>query len=225
MRKPRLLDLYCGAGGAAMGYHRAGFDVVGVDIRPQPHYPFEFHLGDALEFCRAHSKEYDLIHASPPCQAYTQARGLPNVRRDHVDMIGVTRSVLVETGKAFVIENVPNAPLRNPLMLCGTMFGLGVLRHRLFECNPVIWFPPASCCHDGLTMPLFWKSIKEIEASPVMRSRYKFITVAGRSSRMSQAKQAMKIDWMTQAEISQAIPPAFTEYVGTVMFGLLHFAA
>lgn len=98
-------------------------------------------------------------------------------------------------------------------MLCGSMFGLRVLRHRLFECNPTIWFPPATCAHDGLAFPMFWKSLREIENSP-KRHLYKFITVAGRSFRMSQASPAMGIDWMTSREIAQAIPPAYTQWIG-----------
>jgi len=196
-----------------MGYHRAGFDVVGVDINPQPHYPFEFHQADALEYCAAHGHEFDVIHASPPCQAYSRTQSLPNAAGNHPDLVYVMRQLLIATGRPYVIENVPGAPLDNPLMLCGTMFRLHVLRHRLFECNPPIWWPPATCAHDGLAFPMFWKSSRQIEESPV-RFKYKFITVAGRSFRMSQAAPAMGIDWMTAREIAQAIPPAYTMYIG-----------
>jgi DNA (cytosine-5)-methyltransferase 1 len=134
----RLLDLFCGAGGAAMGYHRAGFDeIVGVDIEPQPRYPFAFFQGDALEYCAAHGSEFDAIHASPPCQAYTRmARGLLESQgrgREYPDLIHATRSALHLAGVVSVIENVPGAPLLGPVMLCGSSFGLLVQRHRLFE--------------------------------------------------------------------------------------------
>lgn len=133
----RLLDLFCGAGGAAMGYHRAGFEVVGVDIKPQPRFPFEFHQGDALEFCERHGHEFDAIHASPPCQAFTSLRNSWNAKT-HPNLLPQTRELLYRCGRRFVIENVPGAPLVNPFLLCGTMFRLGcegaeLRRHRYFE--------------------------------------------------------------------------------------------
>lgn len=208
--RPRLLDLFCGAGGASMGYYRAGFDVVGVDIKPQKRYPFEFILGDALEFCATHGREFDVIHASPPCQAYSMTRRLKTSRIDHVDLVAKTRALLIEANRLYVIENVPGAPLVNPLMLCGSMFGLTTIRHRLFECNPVIWFPPMSCRH-GRRMPMWWKSRRT--ALKAGRT-FEFITVVGKSFLMSEAKRAMDIDWMVRDEISQAVPPAYTKFIG-----------
>jgi DNA (cytosine-5)-methyltransferase 1 len=202
----KLLDLFCGAGGAAMGYYLAGFDVMGVDIKPQPHYPFEFHQADALEFCAAHGAEFDAIHASPPCQAYSITRNLRTSRHDHPDLVALTREHLRATGLPFVIENVPCAPLINPLMLCGSMFGLGVIRHRLFETNPTLWFPPMSCRH-GAVLPMWWKSRREALAQG---KQFEYITVAGKSFLMHEAKRAMGIDWMTREGIAQAIPPAYT---------------
>ena len=136
--KPRLLDLFCGAGGAAMGYHRAGFEVVGVDIKPQPHYPFEFHQADAMTYPL---EGFDAIHASPPCQGYSphvssESSAWAGTRgKDEPRLIGAVRERLV--GHAYVIENVVGArrELRGPLLLCGTMFGLPIARHRLFEMN------------------------------------------------------------------------------------------
>lgn len=137
----RLLDLYCGAGGAAMGYCRAGItDIVGVDIKQQKHYPFTFILGDALEYLHDHGHEFDAIHASPPCQAFTTLKSMPNANH-HDDLVGPTRELLKKIGKPYIIENVPGSPLgRGSVMLCGTMFGLGVKnaraelrRHRWFE--------------------------------------------------------------------------------------------
>ena len=120
--KPRLLDLFCGAGGAAMGYYRAGFDVVGVGIKPQPRYQFEFHQGDALEYCAAHGYEFDVIHASPPCQAYSVTKSIHN--NDHPALVDATRDVLIATSNFYVIETVVGAPLRNPLMLCSGVCGV-----------------------------------------------------------------------------------------------------
>lgn len=135
----RLLDLFCGAGGCSVGYHRAGFEVVGVDHHKMPRYPYEFHQSDALEFLAAHGREFDAVHASPPCQKYCALRHL--AKKDHPDLIPQTRALLRETGLPYVIENVPGAPLLSPVMLCGTMFGLRtdcgaeLRRHRLFETN------------------------------------------------------------------------------------------
>ncbi|GIW60772.1 MAG: hypothetical protein KatS3mg087_1838 [Patescibacteria group bacterium] len=143
--RPKLLDLFCGAGGAGMGYHLAGFDVTGVDIKPQPSYPFRFVQADAFEFLEEFGHEYDVIHASPPCQAHTPVRNINKnlYNRDrYPDLIEQTRSALRETGKIYVIENVVGAPLVNPILLCGEMFGLRVFRHRLFEVNRFILAPP-----------------------------------------------------------------------------------
>ena len=133
MSKPKALDLYCKAGGTSMGLHRAGFEVTGVDIEPQKRYPFEFVLGDALEYCAQHGHEFDLVVAGPPCQLYSVTASLSN--GNHPDLVGPTREALIATGKPYIIENVPGSPLINPLVLCGTMFGLALIRHRLFENN------------------------------------------------------------------------------------------
>ena len=129
-----MLDLFCGAGGAGMGYSRAGFDVVGVDINPQPHYPFEFHQADALEYLADHWREFDVIHASPPCQAYSMASTQwRKSGKQYPDLIKPTRTALQKTGKSYVIENVVGAPLINPTILNGSFFGMRVRRTRLFE--------------------------------------------------------------------------------------------
>lgn len=218
LKPMRLLDLFCGGGGAGMGYHLAGFEVVGVDVAPQPHYPFDFHQADALEFVAAHGHEFDVIHASPPCQAYTIARNIRTSRKDHAQLVEPTREALVASGKPYVIENVPGAPLRDAIMLCGTMFRLGVFRHRLFECNPVLTFPPMACAHDGSALPIWWKSR---QAALTAGKTFAYVTVAGHSFPMSEAKQAMEIDWMTKKEISQAIPPAYTRWIGEQFIHLL----
>lgn len=204
-----------------MGYHRAGFDVVGVDIKPQPRYPFEFHQADALEYCAAHGHEFDAIHASPPCQFGTVLRALHSGKNYH-NLIPGTRTALLATGKPWVIENVEGAKkhLINPIMLCGTMFGLGtdnaeLWRHRLFELSGFFVLTP-TCNHTASRVVGVYGGHG--------RDR-RVITVVGhtggRSTRQAtngfskrQRNEAMGIDWMTQAGLSQAIPPAYTEYIG-----------
>lgn len=136
--RPRLLDLFCGAGGASMGYHRAGFEVIGVDIKLQPHYPFKFYQADALAFPL---EGYDAYHASPPCQAYSEATPI-TTKSKHPQLIRIVHDLLIKLDKPYVIENVEGARwhLENPIMLCGTMFGLDVWRHRWFEVYPVYFF-------------------------------------------------------------------------------------
>jgi DNA (cytosine-5)-methyltransferase 1 len=209
--KPRLLDLFCCAGGAAAGYARAGFDVVGVDINPQPHYPFEFHQADALTFPL---DGFDVIHASPPCQFASAASNVWNGRRAkpedrHPNLIPATRARLQERGLPYVIENVPRARrwLVNPLMLCGSMFETRVYRHRLFECQPPIYFPPMGCNH-SFAMPA------RKGAYHVLDEAHPFITAVGHNFSAASGRIAMQIDWMTRDEMAQAIPPAYTEWIG-----------
>ena len=201
----RLLDAFCGAGGAAMGYHRAGFEVVGVDIAPQPHYPFEFHQGEALAYIREHGHEFDEIHASPPCQAYSVCA--PLTSGNHPRLIEPLRDLLTETGRPYVIENVPGAPLIDYVMLCGTMFDLRVIRHRWFECRPTILMSPRSCNH--------WSAIGEngfcCLAGSGSGNSNKY---PAHSRRKAAWQRAIGIDWMTKAEMVQAIPPAYTEWLG-----------
>ena len=204
--RPKLLDLFCCAGGAAMGYHRAGFEVTGVDIAPQKNYPFEFVQTDALEYLAEHGKNFDVIHASPPCQEYSVTKALPNVG-EHPDLVEPVRDLLLASGRPFVIENVPGAPLQNPLLLCGSMFGLPLIRHRLFECRPPIWFPPGPCqCNH-----LYTASHRGFSA---FNNGATAITIAGNNYSLADGLRAMGIDWMTKKELSQAIPPAYTEFIG-----------
>lgn len=207
----RLLDLYCGEGGCSMGYHRAGFEVVGVDKFSMPNYPFEFIQADALEilddvdFCRT----FDLIHASPQCERYSVTASLHG--NDYPDDIPIVREKLLKIGKPYIIENVPGAPLKNYVVLCGSMFGLGVIRHRKFECNPEIIFPPFACgCGDGRT-----NSHRGLSTSG------KYITVAGNNYRAEEGRRAMGIDWMPRKTLSKAIPPAYTEFLGRQMLSLM----
>lgn len=204
--KPRLLDTFCKAGGAGAGYARAGFEVTGVDIEPQPRYPYAFTQGDAIEYILAHGHEYDVIHASPPCQAYTKsAKEWRGKRKAYPDLIKATRSALISTGRPYVIENVPGAPLLDPTTLCGLMFGLLTIRHRLFETN-FTWEAP----EHPATHPLQVRM-----GRPVKEGEY--IQVVGHFSGASYARKAMGIEWMTIAELAQAIPPAYTEWIGKQM--------
>jgi DNA (cytosine-5)-methyltransferase 1 len=188
----RLLDLFCGAGGAAMGYKRAGFDdIVGVDIKPQPNYPFEFVQGDALEYVTQHGHEFDVIHASPPCQAYSMMQNIHKNTSEHPDLIEPTRESLIKTGMPYVIENVYKAPLKASMMLCGTMFGLRIIRHRWFESNVDIFKLMSPCNHSDVYDP--WHGL-------------------GRTA--DKYRDAMDIDWMPQSSLSEAIPPAYTEFIG-----------
>jgi DNA (cytosine-5)-methyltransferase 1 len=203
--RPRLLDLFCGAGGAAMGYHRAGFDVAGVDIKPQPHYPFEFHQGDALTWPL---DGFDAIHASPPCQRYSQATKVWRGRCDsHPDLVAPTRERLAQNGRPYVIENVIGAPLINAIMLCGTAFPeLRVRRHRLFECSFPIMAMPCNHAAVDYAVPVYGHS-----GAGANRGRERD---RGRSNTGSDWREAMGIDWMTNAEIVLSIPPAYTQFIG-----------
>ena len=209
----RLLDLFCCAGGAATGYHRAGFDeIVGVDNRPMPRYPFEFILGDALDYAREHGAEFDAIHASPPCQKYSAmqnvnlARGRKN---NHPDLIPETREVLEKSEKVFVIENVQGAPLQTQFILCGHSLGLTRLaRHRHFESNVLI--PRIACTHrrvDGL-VGVYGDRPDGHRTGP---RQYKLNVTA---ASLEEAQIAMGIDWMEWNELREAVPPAYTEYIG-----------
>lgn len=204
------MDLFCGAGGCSAGYVAAGFAVVGVDISPQPRYPYQFIQSDWQTYLREHWQKFDVIHASPPCQAYSATRRLTKADH-HPELVDDVRQSLKATGKPYVIENVPGAPLHNPLMLCGTMFNLGVIRHRLFECCPTMWFPPMPCAHIGKTLPMWGKSRRQaLERG----EQFSYVIVAGNSFLIDEAKAAMGIEWMTRKELSQAIPPAYTEWIG-----------
>lgn len=214
----KLLDLFCGAGGAATGYYRAGFtEIVGVDICPQKRYPFEFVLGDALEYVREHGHEFDAIHASPPCQDHTSLRFITGKR--YPTYIELTRALLTQSKKVFAIENVERAPLVNPILLCGTMFGLRVIRHRLFETNPPIYFLPHSCNHWGKVSGNHrWSDRKLVRAD---LKNFDFLTITGNDYIAEDGRRAMGIEWMTKKELSQAIPPAYTEFIGRQLLGAL----
>jgi DNA (cytosine-5)-methyltransferase 1 len=210
----KLLDLFCGAGGAAMGYSRAGFDeIVGVDVKPQPRYPFTFVQGDALEYLAAHGHEFDAIHASPPCQGYLNEhfRVTPSghVRRDHPKLIADTRARLDAIGKPYVIENIESArkEMRTPITLCGTSFGLPLKRHRCFEV-PFLMLT-LDCAH--LREPKYPTQFRPKKGQAALACH---VQVYGNGKGARHWPAAMGIGWMRREELAQAIPPAYTEYIG-----------
>lgn len=209
-RKPRLLDLFCCAGGAGKGYAEAGFEVVGVDIDPQPRYPFRFIQADAMQLTPEFLATFDAIHASPPCQSYSDLAKRNKNAHEWPRLIEPVRAMLIQSGLPYVIENVEGAPLLNPVVLCGTMFnGLRVLRHRLFEANFLILTPPHGkhpICHT------FDKRKRQYGKTDEMRD---FVSVnGGGNCRVVAARDAMDIDWMTKNELNEAIPPAYTRLIG-----------
>jgi len=211
--RPKLLDLFSGAGGAAVGYWRAGFDVTGVDASLQPRYPFTFVRGNALEYPL---DGYDAIHASPPCQCYSPGRRLDY---SYPDLVGRIRERLTAAGVPYVIENIPQAPLINPVILCGSHFGLstywpekqrrvGLKRHRGFETS----FPcPSPGLHDhSLTaVPVFGHGPSG--------GNHKLRGLGQAKA----AREVMGIDWMRRAELDEAVPPAYTEYIGKYLASYL----
>lgn len=209
----KILDMYCGAGGASMGLHRAGHKVIGIDINPQPNYPFEFIQADALDI-DIDSDGYDAYWASPPCQAYTCASNDARAKgKIYPNLIGETRERLLKTNKPFIIENVIGAPIRKDLLLCGTMFGLNIIRHRHFE---IEGFSISQPSHPKHKSPITTKNKKGII---VKRGQYCMVVGHGsnrdgRSCKFVDWKEAMKIDWMTKQELTQAVPPAYSEYIG-----------
>jgi hypothetical protein len=207
--KPRLLDLFCGAGGAGAGYSRAGFDIVGVDIAPQLDYPGVMVMADALDYVAENWRMFDAIHASPPCQASTALTKGTNKGREYAQLIPETRRLLKATGLPTVIENVQGSDLRRDLTLCGEMFGLGVLRHRYFELDGGFGAPqPAHKPHRGRVRG--WRHGTYYDGP--------YVAVYGNGGgkgSVAEWQEAMGIDWTDDRKaIAEAIPPHFTEYIG-----------
>ena len=204
--KPKLLDLFCGAGGASMGYYRAGFEVEGVDNKPQPHYPFKFYLADALKFPL---EGYDAYHASPPCQAWSKAAKQWRIKgKVYPELVDAVRALLEITGKPFVIECVPLAPLRETCVLNGDMFGMNISRTRHFETSfemPFILLPP-----DRKPIKMGRKVRQGDVVQPV-----------GHFSGVAYVAGEMELPGLNQYELSQAIPPAYTEYIGKYLLQVL----
>lgn len=200
----RALDLFCGAGGVAMGLHRAGFEVVGVDIGDQPNYPFAFVRGDALR-PPFDLDAFDFIWASPPCQAYTTLNNV--LGNEYPDLVAAARALLVASGKPYIIENVAGAPLHAPVMLCGTMFGLRLFRHRYFESNLPL-AAPEHVSHEEL-------GLRAPRTGRQPQDKGEVWSIYGHFSGVAEGRAAMGIDWyMTQRETAQAIPPAYSEFLG-----------
>lgn len=205
LRKPRLLDLFSGAGGAARGYQRAGFHVTGVDTKPQPRYAGDvFVQADALAYLAAHGREFDAIHASPPCQAFTPLKALhPTKVAEWPDLVAPTRAGLIRSGRPWAIENVVQAPFEHGVTLCGTMFGLRTYRHRRFETSMLLFNPP----HPPHVTRVAWRKVRDEWETGA------FVSVTGNRGQYVSSR-ALGIDWMTGDELSQAIPPAYTEWIG-----------
>ncbi len=216
----RLLDLFCGAGGAAMGYSRAGFtEIVGVDIKPQPRYPFTFVCGDALDFAAQFGHTFDAIHASPPCQrwlSFPKAPWMSQESRDRVrpDHLTPMVTLLDALGVPFVVENVATSPLQRTITLCGSSFGLRVRRHRKFATNFWVW--PLECRHREQGPPIGVYGHGGPKNPGGRGRRYK---------NRAEASAAMGgMDWATLREIVEAIPPAYTEYIGRQLLASLQRA-
>lgn len=213
--KPRLLDLFCGAGGCSVGYARAGFEVVGVDIEPQKNYPYRFWQGDALHWLERivgdpERGNFDAIAASPPCQAYTTLRTLQG-GKDYPDLVAPTRELLIATGLPYVIENVVGAPLFNAVQLCGSSFGLRIRRHRLFECSFPALVP--TCDHTWQSDKIY-PALNGDDRKRGGRSGIVGVYGNGGDKRANLWPKEMGIDWMTRDELTQAIPPVYTELLG-----------
>lgn len=207
----RVLDLFCGGGGAGHGYALAGFDVTGVDIEPHPEYPYTFVQADAVSYLREYGREFDAVHASPPCQGNTPLRALPTQRTKHYpDFIIPTRNALADFHGPWVMENVPGAAMVDTVSLCGTMFDLMIFRHRLFESNWKIDVP-AHRKHPGLAM----------RAGYLPTLERPFMSIHGRNGHnsrawVSAAAAAIGTPWLSTNlnAVCEAIPPAYTEHIG-----------
>ena len=202
---PRVLDLFCGAGGASMGYAKAGYEVVGMDIKHGKRYPFEYIRRDVMTLRPEDLEGFDLIHASPPCQTYSVTKHLRVAQGKSTskqDLLAQVRSLLVVSEIPYVIENVKGAPLIDPVQLCGSAFGLKVRRHRLFESSMEL---RGTDCHhkeQGKPVGIYGSMRDEIPGG-------------GHTAKtMEEAHNAMGIDWMIWGELVEAIPPAYTHYIG-----------
>ena len=210
MRRPLLLDLFCGAGGAGVGYQRAGFDVVGVDLIDQE-APFPVILGDATD-PPVDLSRFDAVHASPPCQHYSSQTNDPS---RHPDLYAPTRDLLVSTGLPWVIENVIGAPHSHGLILCGSMFGLGVRRHRNFETSH-LFMQSLVCDHRGQG------PIVDVTGHPSEKfGKFGGTKHPNKWRSLEHGRQAMGIDWMSKRDLPLAIPPAYTEFIGTQLLEVL----
>jgi DNA (cytosine-5)-methyltransferase 1 len=214
VRTWRLLDLCCSWGGAAWGYHLAAqdagirLDITGVDILPMPGYPFRFIQADALTFPLA---GYDFVHASPVCWKWSAYRRRPKLTgKDYPDMIGPLRTRLEDWGGPYAMENVPGAPLRDPVTYCGSSFGLDVRRHRLIEAGGGLMLTAPPCDHG-------WQTPRFPQATNRKNLRCT-VEIGVYRIPLKVQQQAMGIDWMPLKHLSQAVPPAYTRHIGAQLF-------
>jgi DNA (cytosine-5)-methyltransferase 1 len=209
----RALICFCCQGGEAMGYHQAGFDIEGIDISPQPRFPFAFRHGDAITFVREHGHKFDLIAGGPPCQRYSKAQRIQ--KREHPDLISAFREACEATGKPYVIENVEEArgKLRNPIMLCGLMFGLKTDRHRLFESNVPISAPAHPQHAQGKT-----KMGRPFQDGELRQ-------YVGNFSGVQAAREDLRVPWMDRDGIRECIPPVYSWWLGTQIWNAISEAA
>lgn len=206
-----LLDTFCGAGGATRGYQLAGFYVVGVDIKPQPRYiGDEFYQGDALEFIEKYGSEFDVIHASPPCQHYSVACRTAHTYHLFPDLLPQTRSILEKNGRPFIIENVPGAPMNATIILCGSMFGLPIVRHRLFELNPPLFMLTPPCNHVAIPIGVYGHG-----TNSWYRSK------KGHNASTQDWRNAMGNQWMNRSELAESIPWVYTHKIGNLFVSYL----
>jgi DNA (cytosine-5)-methyltransferase 1 len=209
--RPLLLDAFCCQGGASAGYVAAGFKVVGVDINPQPRYPYEFHQADAVEFVREHGHKFAVRAGSPPCRRHTKAQRIRG--NEHPDLIGPFREACEAVGGPYVIENVPGAPLLDPVMLCGSMFALGTYRHRLFESN----VPLATRLHPRHVAP-------QVKMGRALQPGARYQAV-GHFTGAEAVAADMGVPWMTRDGIRECIPPAYTQFLGEQLLAHLAVSA
>lgn len=211
----KVLDLFCGAGGASTGYHRAGFEVTGVDVKHGKRYPFKYLRLDVRELQPSDLAEYDLIHASPPCQTHSITRNLRIAQGNStskLDLLEPTRKLLEASGKPYIIENVPGAPLINPVQLCGSSFKLKVRRHRHFESNMKL--AGSICNHKEQGKPIGVYGAMNDTAQGLDKTTGKYVIGGSTAKTIEEAREAMGIDWMIWGELVEAIPPVYTEYLG-----------
>jgi DNA (cytosine-5)-methyltransferase 1 len=222
----RLLDLYCKAGGASKGYSDAGFDVVGIDIKKQKRYPYEFIKADCLEILQDldYLRTFDVIAASPPCQTHSRTKHLRDAQggtTTKLDLIPQTRAALIESGVPYVIENVPGAPLINPVQFCGSSFGLKVRRHRLFESS--IEITGSVCKHKEQGKPIGVYGAMNDTAQGLDKATGKYVIGGSTAKSVEEARNAMGIDWMIWGELVEAIPPMYTYTIGKQLINVLGF--